>query len=625
MLLVCSVSTAQYIPFSNTIRIYDLDTGGVMRFYKVPLPQAGYKNFYVQRSGYAEPPYVYDMRLGNVYRYMYNQNGFSDSAHYWRFHNSWSFQYGYNIGYLLDVAFSRQDINLFIYAYQGANWEPADYTVISFNDGLTVNSFLQGSLMNQCGGMAIDPVNDSVMYVGFRSSPPGNVHKTTNRGANWFCTDTINAGIYGTRFFINKNNRNTIFISRYNDLYRSTTGGTDFQVIKTGVQNVQMYFDEVDNGIYLCNTSAEGLLKSTNNGANWTVLMNKAVNDIEFDPLNGNVIYAGCTDGLYKSSNKGMTWSLYNNSFSPDLNVKGIVKNPNMGDTLFVSTNKAVYKVFGQAVADTSVTNYFPMAVGNVYVYEQSSLYPPYSRTKITITKDTVVDGKRYYYFSSSLPGFYQYGNWYRVNGATGVVTGLTNNYTCNYLVNERYIDSLGSKMGNNLLKCGANLSQCYDTSNFSVFGIPAKQKTFREDGLVINYRTYSKYFGLTKVYSWEITGWTMTLVGCKINGVTYGDTLLTGVESVSSEVPDSYSLGQNYPNPFNPNTVISYQLPVISDVVIKVYDVRGREVRTLVNERMQAGMYEATFDGTGMNSGVYFYRMISEGFTETKKMLLIK
>ena len=626
-MLICTVSTAQYIPFTNTIRIYDLDTGGVMRFYKVPLPQAGYKNFYVQRSGYAEPPYVYDFRLGNVYKYLFNANGFSDIIHNGRFHNEWSFQYGYNIGYLLDAAFSRQDTNLFIYAYRGANWEPADYTAISFNDGLTTNGFLPTSLLNWCGGMAIDPVNDSIMYVGYSAQNMlGNVHKSTNRGANWFCTDTIPEGIYYSRLFINTFNRNTIFARLSSNLYRSTTGGTDFQVIKTGVPNGQMYFEEGENGIYLCNSSAEGLLKSTNNSTNWTVLMNKAVNDIEFDPLNGNVIYAGCTDGLYKSSNKGVTWALYNNSFSPDLNVKGIVKNPNTGDTLYVSTNKAVYKVFGQAVADTSVTNYFPMAVGNIYVYESTSIYPPFTtRSKVKITKDTVVDGKRFYYFSPSLPGFWLYGNWYRVNGSTGVVNALANNYSCNYLVNEKYVDSLGSRKNDNLLKCGANLSNCNDTTNFSVFGIPTKQKEFGEDGLVFTYRTYSKYFGITQVITIEGTSSTQDLVGCRINGVTYGDTLLTGVESVTSEVPESYSLGQNYPNPFNPRTVVSFSLPVDSKVSIKVYDVMGREMQTLVNERMGAGRYSVQWDAGTYPSGVYFYQMKTGNFTETRRMILIK
>ena len=113
--------------------------------------------------------------------------------------------------------------------------------------------------------------------------------------------------------------------------------------------------------------------------------------------------------------------------------------------------------------------------------------------------------------------------------------------------------------------------------------------------------------------------------MGCRINGVTYGDTLLTGVESVSSEVPESYSLGQNYPNPFNTRTVVSFSLPVDSKVSIKVYDVMGREVQTLVNERMGAGKYEVRFDGSGMTSGVYFYQMEAGNFKETRRMILIK
>ncbi len=626
-MLMCTVSTGQYIPFTNTIRIYDLDTGGVMRFYKVPLPQEGYKNFYVQRNGIENPPNVYDMRNGNVYRFMFNLNGFTDSIHNRRFRNSWTYQYGWNSGYLLEAAFSRQDTNLFVYSYREAFWEPAGYMAASINNGFTVSNIYTTGISPSLGGIAIDPVNDSIMYIAFRpNSSTGDIHKTTNRGASWFCTDTITGAVSGSRLFINYNNRNTIFMSLGSNLLRSTTGGTDFQVIKTGVPNGQMYFEEGDNGIYLCNTSAEGLLKSTNNGTNWTVLMNKAVNDIEIDPLNGNVIFAGCTDGLYKSSNKGVTWALYNNSFSPDLNVKGIVKNPNTGDTLFVSTNKAVYKVFGQAVADTSVTNYFPMAVGNIYVYESTSIYPPFTtRTKIKITKDTVANGKRYYYFSPTLPGFWLYGNWYRVNGPTGVVTALANNYSCNYLVNEKYVDSLGSRKGNNLLKCGANLSNCNDTTNFSVFGIPTKQKEFGEDGLVFTYRTYSKYFGITQVITIEGTSSTQDLVGCRINGVTYGDTLLTGVESVSSEVPESYSLGQNYPNPFNPRTVVSFSLPVDSKVSIKVYDVMGREVQTLVNERMQAGRYSVQWDAGAYPNGVYFYQMNTNGYRETMRMILIK
>jgi hypothetical protein len=265
--------------------------------------------------------------------------------------------------------------------------------------------------------------------------------------------------------------------------------------------------------------------------------------------------------------------------------------------------------------------------VGNIYVYESSSIYPPfYSRQKVRITKDTVVSGKRFYYFNNPLPGFWNYGNWYRIDGVTGVVTGIANNYNCNYLINEKYIDSLGSRKSDSLKKCGTNLrSLCVDTLSLSILGIPSKQKAFLEDGLVIVTRQYSKYFGITRVDLWEITGNTVYLVGCKINGVTYGDTLLTGIENVSTEVPSSYSLGQNYPNPFNPMCNVQFTMCNAGNVKLVVYDIQGREVLTLVNDKLSAGTYEVKFDGSGLTSGVYFYRMVSEGFTETKKMLLIK
>ena len=89
--------------------------------------------------------------------------------------------------------------------------------------------------------------------------------------------------------------------------------------------------------------------------------------------------------------------------------------------------------------------------------------------------------------------------------------------------------------------------------------------------------------------------------------------------------LPSSYSLAQNYPNPFNPATVISYQLPTRAQVKLKVYDVLGREVATLVNEEQPAGIYKFNFDGGRLSSGVYFYRLISSEFTSTKKMILAK
>lgn len=89
--------------------------------------------------------------------------------------------------------------------------------------------------------------------------------------------------------------------------------------------------------------------------------------------------------------------------------------------------------------------------------------------------------------------------------------------------------------------------------------------------------------------------------------------------------VPKEFSLSQNYPNPSNPKSKIDYNLPFAGKVTIRVYDILGREVITVVNEFREAGYYIAEFDGTNIASGVYFYKLITESFVDTKKMALIK
>ena len=99
----------------------------------------------------------------------------------------------------------------------------------------------------------------------------------------------------------------------------------------------------------------------------------------------------------------------------------------------------------------------------------------------------------------------------------------------------------------------------------------------------------------------------------------------ITAVVPPARPITKSFSLSQNYPNPFNPSTIINYQLPTNSHVTLKVYDVLGREVTTLVNEREQAGTHGVKFDGTNLPSGVYFYRLQTQTYSDTKKLLLIK
>ncbi|MBZ0181628.1 MAG: T9SS type A sorting domain-containing protein [Melioribacteraceae bacterium] len=85
------------------------------------------------------------------------------------------------------------------------------------------------------------------------------------------------------------------------------------------------------------------------------------------------------------------------------------------------------------------------------------------------------------------------------------------------------------------------------------------------------------------------------------------------------------FSLTQNYPNPFNPSTSIEYSVPSNEFVTLKVYDVLGSTVSTLVNETKEAGKYNVTFDASNLTSGIYFYSINAGGFTQVKKMMLVK
>ncbi len=96
-------------------------------------------------------------------------------------------------------------------------------------------------------------------------------------------------------------------------------------------------------------------------------------------------------------------------------------------------------------------------------------------------------------------------------------------------------------------------------------------------------------------------------------------------VEVMNSITPDEYFLSQNYPNPFNPSTKISWQVPVGSHQTLKIYDVLGNEVATLVDEYKPAGSYEVEWNAAGLPSGIYFYQLKAGSFVESKKMVLLK
>lgn len=126
-----------------------------------------------------------------------------------------------------------------------------------------------------------------------------------------------------------------------------------------------------------------------------------------------------------------------------------------------------------------------------------------------------------------------------------------------------------------------------------------------------------TKGFGITS-FSYALE----KIVGARINGKGYGT--LVGIKE-NEEIVTEYKLNQNYPNPFNPSTTISYQISASSHVSLKIFDVLGREVATLIDEEKQAGKYEVRFNSSGLASGIYFYQLVTDKTTNALKMILQK
>jgi hypothetical protein len=517
-----SVSYAQ-----NVTRIYSSDSMAISKFFKIKTPRAGFDNGYFQLSGYNSLPNI-DYRNLNVYRIM--NNYVSDNMH----NNSFRSHYnlcsppfsGITFGGLIDFTISEVDSNLILAGSSAAECEPYEGMGYSLNNGLTGNPIFSQTFMSFVIGMAINPKNDSNMFAAYRFQGANYVYKTTNRGTNWFVTDTI-PNMTRAVMKVNPLNASVVFLSSGSTLLRSSTAGYDFSTITIpGAGINSMEFDSLNRNIYVTSNSgtALGIFKSDQNGIVWTRIFDKTCSTLEIDPLNPNVLFAGTNEGIYKSTNGGNNWELYNNTFQPSKNVIGLIKNPDMGDTLLAITNKAVYKVYGAFKAFTDY-NYFPLKVGNSWTYRWEDSFFQFGYNKYTVTGDTIVNGYRYYkMFSNDI------GNVVKLvalDSLTGNLYWYSSSAQCNSSAGRLLRDSLAARLNNPYSSCIPTINRCNDTSDTFVFGIPTKSKRFEIDGLVNEQETYAKGFGLIRTVICEGTCNVSDLQGCVIDGVVYGDTSL--------------------------------------------------------------------------------------------------
>ncbi len=215
--------------------------------------------------------------------------------------------------------------------------------------------------------------------------------------------------------------------------------------------------------------------------------------------------------------------------------------------------------------------------------------------------------------------------DYFRVDSADGKIfkVGIEND---SLLYEELYMDLL-VQVGDTIQV--GNGIYLESEEPFTIFGLKSRKRTFSYVLTPVQDIRLVNGLGLIYEYIWELVGSKQVLKGCIIDGVVYGDTTTVGVENEETPIATTFKLEQNYPNPFNPRTSIQYAIGSRQFVTLKVYDVLGNEIATLVNEEKPAGEYEVEFNASSgirnLVSGIYFYQLKAGSFVETKKMILIK
>ncbi len=360
---------------------------------------------------------------------------------------------------------------------------------------------------------------------------------------------------------------------------RTTNGGTTWtNVTGTPIGTADVYaICGIDANTCLVSTSpgATFVYRTSNGGANWTQIFTQTggfIDDIKFQNATTGFMYGDPVSArwsLWKSTNAGATWDSAG-LYLPQAGSEAGWNNAMWvsGNNIWFGTNSTkVYKStdFGSSWTSAATT-------GSVNSYSVAF------NTNIGFTGQSVA-------LKSTDAG----GSW-----AVQTLPGSGTCYSFNGVA-ERFWYNRGTGI-------------YWSSDNGSNF---ASQYTGTGTLLAMN-------LVLDNI---TIRGWSVSSNGT----IAMYNESLTGITINQNEIPETYSLMQNYPNPFNPATKINFMLPKSGEVSLKIYDILGNEVATLINENMNPGSYTIDWNAGNYSSGVYFYRLQSGDFTETKKMMLVK
>ena len=373
--------------------------------------------------------------------------------------------------------------------------------------------------------------------------------------------------------------------------------------MSNGMGTSQIVYSFTTNGNYIfAGTDGSGVYLSTNNGTTWTqtTLNNQYV--YSFAILGSNIFAGDDGEGVYLSTNNGTTWT------QTALNNKAVHSLAVLGNNIFAGT----WYGYGVYLSINNGTSWTQTALNNKSV-------PSLDVLGNNIFAGTSGDGV---YLSTN-------------NGTTWTQTTLNNQYVYSFA-------TLGNNIFAGTFSSGVYLSTNNGSSwtpiglNYEVIASLAVlgNNIFAGTWNGVYFSTDNGTSWIQKNQGFNPIPWVNALLITNdyIFAGTDGESVwrrplsdFIGIKNISSEIPSEFSLSQNYPNPFNPTTNIRFDLPKNGFVKLILFDALGREVATLVNEKLTPGTYDVNWNGSSYTSGVYYYKLIAGDFVETRKMILIK
>lgn len=383
------------------------------------------------------------------------------------------------------------------------------------------------------------------------------------------------------------------------------------------------------------------IIRSTNTGINWInqtgngVPTNVNLNSICFIAIDTAVCAGntGATTYVYRTVNGGTNWTQVFTQANGTINAIGF-KNSSLGFmtgnpvggrwSLWKTTNKGLtWDSTGMYISQAGSETGFPnsIAVRHNYVLFGTNNTRIYRSTNSGVTWSFISAMEQ----NTTSLWVYNDTSGYSFIYAGGSKTFRTTNNGSNWQ-NNIFADTL-----NNVVGFGPGVYGVYDNMPMCVYGCRNNNKIYfagtPSSGFIAEYTSPSgSYNYMTGDFS-QMYGNPSYYFAVRNNGgiTRINDFRGGGIKQLSSLLPDKYELYQNYPNPFNPVTNIRFAVRQYGPVILTVFDETGKEVYKPVNELMKPGTYEVSWDAAALASGIYFYRIITEGYAETRKMIIIK